>query len=221
MDQIDTDVKPRRRYDATRRRRQAQLTRQAVVDVARQLLLTRGYAGTTIAAIAGEADVSVEMIYKAFGGKPGLVRAIWERALAGAGPISAYRRSDTMRLHETDARAVIRQWGTFTTEVAPRVAPILLLIRTAAAIDPDMAALHAEVIQEQLMRMEHNARYLFERGDLRPDLSLAQARDVMLVYSSPEVYDLLVLRQGWPLERYGDFVANGLMAALLLPPTGA
>ena len=120
-----------------------------------------------------------------------------------------------MRLHESDPRAVIRHWGTFTTEVAPRVAPILLLIRTAAAVDADMAALHQEVVQEQLTRMEHNARYLLERGDLRPDVSLAHARDVMLVYSSPEVYELLVLRQGWPLERYGDFVAQGLMAALL------
>src|ERR1051326_2963874 len=102
MDQINSHAKPRRRYDASRRRRQALLTGQAVVDIARQLLLTRGYAATTIAAIAQEADVSVEMIYKTFGGKPGLVRAIWERGLAGGGPISAYRRSDETRLHETD-----------------------------------------------------------------------------------------------------------------------
>ena len=70
-----------------------------------------------------EADVSVEMIYKASGGKPGLVRAIWERGLADAGPIPAYRRSDAMRLHETDLRAVIRQWGTLTTEIAHALRP--------------------------------------------------------------------------------------------------
>jgi hypothetical protein len=91
--------------------------------------------------VAQEADVSVEIVDKTLGGKPGLVRAIWERALAGGGPISAYRRFDAMRLHETDPRAVIRQWGTSTSEGAPRVAPILLLIRATAAIDPDMAAL--------------------------------------------------------------------------------
>jgi hypothetical protein len=62
--------------------------------------------------VAQEADVSVEMIYKTFGGKPGLVRAIWERAPVGGGPISAYRRSDAMRLRETDPRAVIRHWST-------------------------------------------------------------------------------------------------------------
>ena len=60
--------------------------------------------------------------------------------------------------------------------------------------------------------MEHNARHLYERGDIREGVSLAQARDVMLVYSSPELYELLVLRQAWPLERYGRFVAQGMIA---------
>jgi hypothetical protein len=59
-----------------------------------------------------------------------------------------------------------------------------------------MAALHSEVVQEQLTRMEHNARDLFERGDLGPDVSLAQARDVMLVYGSPELCELLVAPAG-------------------------
>ncbi len=120
-----------------------------------------------------------------------------------------------MRLSETDPREVIRNWGTLTTEVAPRVAPILLLIRSAAASDPDMAALHDEVVQERLSRMELNARHLYERGDLRVGISLEEARDVLWTYSSPELYELLVLRQQWPLERYGRFVAEAMIAALL------
>ncbi|MGH3646029.1 MAG: TetR/AcrR family transcriptional regulator [Micromonosporaceae bacterium] len=47
----------------------------------------RGYAATTLAAIAREAGVSVETIYKAFGGKSGLVRALYERGLTGIGPV--------------------------------------------------------------------------------------------------------------------------------------
>jgi hypothetical protein len=108
-----------------------------------------------------------------FGGKPGLVRAIWEHGLAGAGPVPAERRSDEMRVLETDPRKIIENWGILTTEVAPR-----------------------------------------------EGLSLAQARDVMWLYSSPEVYELLVLRQHWPLERFGRFVAESLVAALLPPGSG-
>ena len=63
-------------------------------------------------------------------------------------------------------------------------------------------------------------RHLYERGDFREGVSLAQARDVVLVYSSPELNELLVLGQAWPLERYGRFVAQGMIAALLPLPTG-
>jgi AcrR family transcriptional regulator len=219
MDLNTSAVKSTRRYDSRRRRQQALRSRLRVLETAQQLFLTRGYAATTIVSIADVADVSVETIYKAFGGKPGLVRAIWEQGLAGAGPVPAERRSDDMRALEADARKVFQNWGTFTTEVAPRVAPILLLIRTAAATDPEMAALREEVVQAHLARMEDNARHLYHRGDLREGVSLAEARDVMWVYSSPELYEQLVLRQHWPLERYGRFVAEGLAAALL-PPLG-
>lgn len=40
----------------------------------------------------------------------------------------------------------------------------------------------------------------------------------MFAYSSPELYEILVLRQGWLLERYGRFVAEGMIAALLPEP---
>ena len=215
MESNQLSVKPRRRYDSSRRRHQATETRAEILDAAQRLFLSNGYAQTTIAAIADVAGVSVETIYKTFGGKPGLVRAIQSQGLAGTGPVPAYRRSDDMRLSETDPRQVIRNWGTLTTEVAPRVAPILLLIRSAAASDPDMAALHDEVVQERLSRMELNARHLYERGDLRVGISLEEARDVLWTYSSPELYELLVLRQQWPLERYGRFVAEAMIAALL------
>jgi AcrR family transcriptional regulator len=220
MDRNSSPVKSPRRYDSHRRQQRALRSRAAVLETAQQLFLTRGYAATTIAAIADTADVSVETIYKAFGGKPGLVRAIWEHGLAGAGPVPAEQRSDEMRALEPDPRKIIENWGILTSEVAPRVAPILLLIRTAAATDPEIAALREEVVGAHLARMEANARHLYDRGDLREGLSLAHARDVMWLYSSPEVYELLVLRQHWPLDRFGHFVAESLVAALLPPGSG-
>jgi AcrR family transcriptional regulator len=65
-----------------------------VTCAAQRLFLRDGLAVTTIAWIAAEAGVSAETIYKAFGGQPGLVRAICEAALAGAGLVQAEARSD-------------------------------------------------------------------------------------------------------------------------------
>ena len=217
MDRAEPDVKPRRRYDSSGRRRRADQTREAIINAARGMFLADGYARTTIAGIARAADVSVETIFKAFGGKAGLVRAIWERGLEGSGPRPAEQRSDAMRSSETDARRIIDTWGQLTTEVAPLTAPILLLVRTAASVDPEMEALLEETTGARLARMEVNARDLIDRGLLRAEITLDEARDVLWTYSSPDLYELLVVRRGWPLERYGRFVANGMKAALLEP----
>jgi AcrR family transcriptional regulator len=219
MDRIPGPVKPTRRYNSSRRREQARQTRHAILDAAQRLFLVHGYGATTVASIARASDVSVETIYKGFGGKGGLVRALWHRGLEGSGPIPAERRSDEMQQRERDPRTVIRNWGRFITEVAPRTVPIILLVRAASATDPEMATLLEQADLERLRRMEHNARQLLALGGLRDGLSLEDVRDVLWTYSSLELYELLVLRRGWAVERYGEFAADGMAAALL--PQGA
>jgi AcrR family transcriptional regulator len=213
-------VKRARRYDSTGRQAQARRTREHVIQVARHQLLSVGYASTTIAGIARDAGVSVETIYKTFGGKPGLVRAVYERALEGRGPTPAYERSDEMRSEETDPRTIMRKWGALSAEVAPRGAPIFLLVRSAAATDPEMEQLLAESDADHLKRMRHHARFLAKRGYLRAGVTIAQATDVLWTCSSPELYELLVLRRGWSLARFSRFVSD-LMICQLLPPADA
>ncbi len=203
----------RRSYDSSRRRLRAQRTRDAVLDAAQVRLLAGGYGGTTVAAIAADAGVSVETIYKGFAGKAGLVAALWERGLAGRGPVPAPQRSDEMQRTELDPRQIIRNWGDLTAEVAPRVAPILLLIRSAAATDPDMASLLGKTDLQRLRRMRQNATAL--AGHLKPDVTVAAAADVLWTYSSPDLYELLVRRRRWTLRRYGAFISDAMAAALL------
>ena len=208
-------VKRTRRYDSARRQDAAQRRRAAVVDAARRLFLSEGLAGATIARIARDASVSEETVYKAFGNKIALVRAIRDQALAGAGPVHAERRSDRMQASENDPRRIIRGWGVLTMEVAPRVAPVLLLVRDAAASDPELARLQSEMDAARLTRMTHNAQTLLKGGHLRRGINLAEAADVLWTYSSPEVYEMLVIRRGWAVERYGRFIADAMIAALL------
>jgi AcrR family transcriptional regulator len=202
----------KRSYDSSRRHEQARRNRDAVLDAAERRFLTDGYGLTTIASVAGEAGVSAETVYKAFGGKAGLVTAIWERGLEGRGPVPAPQRSDEMRAREEDPRQIIRNWGQLTTEVAPRVAPILLLIRTAAASDPEMARMLAATDRQRLRRMRQNAETL--TGHLKEGLSRNDAAEIMWTYSSPDLYDLLVIRRRWPIGRYGRFISEAMINAL-------
>jgi AcrR family transcriptional regulator len=219
MEQKSPAVNTRRRYDSSGRRERARQTRDQIVDVAGRLFLNHGYATTTVAAIAAAARVSVETIYKSFGGKPGLVRAIVEKGLAGGGPVPAEQRSDRIRDTEPDPHRILAAWGTFTSEIAPRTAPILMLARDAASSDPEIAALLDEVNAARLKRMTTNARRLADAGHLRAGITRSKAADILWTYSSLELYDLLVIQRGWSAERYGRFVGHALIAALL-PPSG-
>ena len=210
-------VKASRRYDSSARQEAARLRRETVLDTAQRLLLRDGYARTSVPVIAETAAVSAETVYKSYGGKAGLVRAIQQRALAGSGPVPAEQRSDDMSAHETNPVALLRQWTTLATEVAPRISPIMLLVRAAAATDAEMAALSEEMTRQQLTRMTHNARRLAALRGVRKDLAVARIRDVLAAYTTPELYQLLVLRQRWPVRDFGNFMFRGYVAELLDP----
>jgi AcrR family transcriptional regulator len=209
------DVKPRRRYDSSGRREQARRTRELLLDTAQRQFLESGYAATTVAGIAAEAGVSVETLYKSYGGKSGLVRALYERGLQGAERVAAYERSDQMRERERDPRVIIRSWGRLTAEVASVVTPIRLLIRAAATTDPEMSTLLSDSDEERLTRMAHHGRFLAERGYLRDGVSVERATDVLWTCSSVEIYELLVLKRGWSPEEFVQFVADVMIDALL------
>ena len=211
------NVKPKRRYDSTGRQAQARRNRQAILDAAQRQFLEGGYAATTIAAVAAEAGVSVETVYKAFGGKPGLVRAIYDRGLVGPEPVPAYRRADEMRERETDPRAIMRNWGTIASEVSSVVSPIERLVRAAAASDHDMATLLQAHNDLRERRARHHARFLKERGYLREGVSVAQATDILWTCTSDELYDLLVTQRGWSPPRFARFLADFMINALLPP----
>ena len=65
----------KREYDSSRRRRQAAQTRADILQAARRLFSARGYAATTIEAIAGEAEVAEATVYAGFGSKRGILLA--------------------------------------------------------------------------------------------------------------------------------------------------
>ena len=81
-------VKPRRAYRSTRRAELVAQTRRDIVMSAGQAFRERGYVGVTMPSIADAAGVGVETIYRAFGSKAGLFKAVIDAAVAG-GPSRA------------------------------------------------------------------------------------------------------------------------------------
>jgi len=67
----------------TRRAERAERTRRRIVEAATSLFDSRGYAATTIEAIAEQADVAAETVYSRFRTKANLLDAILEPAIVG------------------------------------------------------------------------------------------------------------------------------------------
>src|ERR687887_1975730 len=76
-------VKGRRRYESPRRREQAAATRLAILEAGERLFGERGYAGTSVAAIAAAAGVAFKTVYAAFGTKAEVLRALWNLRMRG------------------------------------------------------------------------------------------------------------------------------------------
>lgn len=210
-------VKQRRAYDSSGRQQQAQRTRRSVIDSARRLFLERGFAATTMPAVAQAAGVSVQTVYKVFGTKARLAKAVFDVAMAGDDePLVMLDRPPLARARaEPDPHRKLQLYGDFLAEVAPRHVPIQLVIRDAAATDPEAKVVWAELQAERLRGMTMFARALYADGHLRPGISTSQARDILWTYNSAEVFQLLVMERGWSPGRYGRWVADALTAALL------
>ena len=85
------DVKTRRAYRSTRRAEQVAQTRRDILATAGAMFRERGYTGVSMPAIAAEAGVAVETIYRAFGSKAGLFSAVVDAAVAGGASVDGGR----------------------------------------------------------------------------------------------------------------------------------
>ena len=208
-------VKGRKPYDASSRQEQARASRRHVLATATQMFIERGYSDTTVLAVARAAGVSPQNVYRAFGNKPGLLKAVFDVAMAGDDePLAMMQREALTRIREDpDPREKLRLYGRFVADTAPRHTPIQLLARAAAATDPEAAAIWDQLCVERLHGMTLFARGLAEH--LRDDVTVDDARDLLWTHNSPELYDLLVNARGWLPERFGQWLSASLIAALL------
>jgi AcrR family transcriptional regulator len=215
------DVKPRRAYRLTRRAEQVAQTRYGIVQTAGVLFRDRGYEGVSMPAIATEAGVAVETIYRAFGSKAGLFRAVIEAAVAGGTsraevPVEE-RPAITAILDEPDPRRQVERYAATQPGIHRRSGQLLRALAGAAASDPELQNLWSEIEGGRRAGQRGFVGMLAGRGALRPGVDIDEARDCLWALTSLAVYDMLVGTCGWPLERYEAWLTAALQAHLLPP----
>ncbi len=179
-----------------------------MLDAAKRLFLERGYAATTIPAIAEAAGVAVPTIYWAFGSKRAIVSEIreswFEVAQTGA------RMQEVLAIEEPGAR--LAAYARFMGNQWATGAEALAIQQDAMRADPEVAAEITTVLAERAERLMGVVAPLGPH--LRGSLSLKTAHDLLLALSMLEVY--LELRgRGWSDTRYQAWLGEVLREQLL------
>lgn len=213
------NVKPKRRYDSRRRREQAAQTRQDILAAAGALFRERGYAASSMAQIAAGAGVVVETVYRGFGSKRALFRAVMEAVLAGGtarGDVPVEERPAIRAvIEEPDPRRQIALYAATQPGIHRRSGPLLRALRDGMASDRELKDVWDEM---EAWRLDGQGRFvgmLADKGALRKGLAIEQARDVVWTLCSLAVHDLLVVESGWTPDRYQEWLASALACALL------
>jgi AcrR family transcriptional regulator len=187
-----------------------------VLAGARELFLARGYAGTTVAAVARAAGVSPDTIYVSLGGKQGLLEGVL--SLARFDPDDSAQREQEHRRDEVAALADphqrLRRLVELSCETLARTSPVHAVLRGAADGHPFAAELCDRVFRIRLQIQTRNLQAYLGRS-LRPGLTVDQAAERYSALLSPELYHLLTVEHRWATGRYASWVADLLDHDLL------
>ena len=177
---------PKRPYRQRLRAESSAMTRQRIIEAARQVLTTQPPRSFNISEVAELARVVRSTIYTVFGSREGLLRAVTQDMAARGG-------WDRMReaFRHPDAWVAVRRNIEEGTRMAASEHPVALAISVLATVDPDAAVVAAELDDVRLQGLHSLARRLGEQGYLRPELGHEQAVDVLWVLSSWKTFDQL------------------------------
>ncbi len=198
------------------------LARAAVLDAARTLFFERGYGATTIEAISARSDVPPATVYRLFSSKRGILKALLDVSIVGDDEAVPLADRPPVRSVSAapDPGSKVAGFVAIAAQVNSRTAAIYRILVSAAASDPDAAALLDELARQRQEGQGALARSLARAGALRPKLRERDAGDIIHALMSPEVYRLLVVDRGWPPERYEKWLTETLVDQLLAPAGG-
>jgi AcrR family transcriptional regulator len=209
------EVKDKRRYTSTVREEQAARTRMRILDAASELFLERGYALTTMKDIAARADVARDTVHAIFGNKAQVLTALIDLRLVPDGTVTnVTQRPDAQAIkNEVDQRKQVELFAKFIAGISTELRPIAEILRTASAVEPEMAKVFEEMNRFRMNNMQTYAKWIAARGPLR--VSTRRAGEIIWALASPDVARMLCNDIGWTESQNARWLADTLIRTLL------
>lgn len=208
-------MKPKstRGYHSDVRRKAAEGTRQRVLDAARDLFVRQGIDSVTVAAIASRAHVAESTIYAIYKSKEGILRELMRATLFG----QRFQIVQSTLKEVTDPVRQIALSARVARAIYEGESAELGLMRGASAFSPALRKLEREFEQIRLDAQRKRVQSLFDQRRQKGGLSFDDARRILWMYTSRDVYRMLVHEGGWSPDRYQEWLSNTLLDALVAP----
>lgn len=194
--------------------RDSEKTRAALIEATRELLETAGAGSTGLATIAARAGYSRQAVYRHFGSRAGLLKAV----LADVDERGDARGAVEGILAAGDARTVIEALVAWWAGYVAGFAGIARGVIAGRAGDPELAA----AWEDRMAALLEVCRLVVDRGAseglLREQLDPAVAAEMLWGILSIPLWNQLIVDRGWSQTEYRERVGAIAEAALLRPP---
>ncbi len=201
-----------RSYDSSARKQAAEARRQQILKAAHALFERRGIDTVTVAQLAESGGVAESTIYALFGSKTGVLRALLTQAMFNGDYSASVERLRTI----DDPVGQLRMTAEIARSIYEGESREIGLLRGSAAFSPELKAIEREFERRRFELQGDRIDRLAAAGLLRPGMTPRQARDIMWMYTSRELYRMLVTESKWTPKAYEAWLADTLVEALTL-----
>jgi AcrR family transcriptional regulator len=201
----------KRGYDRRLREEAAAETKSRMLASAKALFARRGIDAVTINEIAHKAGVSASTVYASFKSKEGVLLALMERTIFG----ERYRAAVARFNEVDDAVKQIAMTPTIARAIYESESVELGLMRGASAFSPALRKLERKFEDARLALQKARLERLFAERKAKNGLSFDAAQRLLWMYTSREIYRMLVSEGGWTPGRYEKWLSATLIMALV------
>jgi AcrR family transcriptional regulator len=201
----------RRAYASPARAEAADETRARILASAKELFGEHGIDAVTIAEIAERAGVAGSTVYAVFKSKEGILRALMEQSLFGG----RFQSAQQILAGVSDPVEAIAKTSHVARAIYESESSDLGLLRNVSGFSPALRRIEEEFERTRFAMQEDRLRRLFDAGKAKRRITFDEARRILWMYTSREVYRMLVIEGEWTADRYEEWLSQTLIAALV------
>ncbi len=181
------------------------------------LFVDVGYGATSMNAIAARAGVSVQSLYASFGTKRAILAAALDQAIAGDDRAVVVNDRDWMHdvFNAATAAQRLRAYAAAVARIMAGAGEMFIVVAQAASIDPECADLATITEERRRAGAKSVIGSVLSVGSLRAGLTKDEAIDVLCAFNSPALFNQLVRRSGWTIDRYRTWLGSVLVRELV------